>query len=105
MSGFIVKTFSVAVDGFGAMTYVAKSRGQALAKSWGDYSAYRQVSFKDFLRIARAWRTAPPVGFGRPITVSGKPAFWVGQNSQYVQFVFPNGEVILNSHPLDVVIQ
>lgn len=102
MSGLIVKSFEVAVDGFPAMSWVARSRGQALARSWDSYRSYREIAFKDFLRIARARRTAGPDGFGRPITVCGHPGFWVGDNGQYVRFVRPDSDVILNSHPLDV---
>lgn len=102
MSGLIVKTFAVAADGFPAMNWTAKSRSKALALAWDSYRSYRDIAFKEFLRIARSWRVANPDGFGRSITVCGEPAFWISQNSQYVRFVRLDSDVVLNAHPSDV---
>ena len=101
--GFHIKAYRVAVNGFNAHLYYAASRGIALRDSWRDYSNYREVSFKDFLRIARCWREHPlEADFGRPITVGGKPAFFVTSNNQYVQFSRPGGAEYFNAHPYDV---
>lgn len=102
MSRLIVKSFAVAVDGFPTMTWVAKTRGQALARAWDSYRSFQSITFKDFLKIARSWRTASPEGFGRPITVCGQPGFWIGDDGHRVRFVRPDCDVVLNSHPLDV---
>lgn len=37
------------------------------------------------------------------ITVLGKRALGLGHNGQYVQFVYPGKDVVLNAHPLDVL--
>lgn len=102
MSGLIVKPYRVEVSGFPSMIYVAKSRGQALAKAWGDYTAcYNTATFKEFMRLARARREDVP-GFGRPIMVCGQPGFDVGTHGQYVRFVRPGADQVLLSHPADV---
>lgn len=103
MSAFVLKPFEVSVAGFPPATYSAKTRGKALAAAWGDYRSCSDTSFGDFLRIAIARRTeCPNPRYGEEIIVGGRPAFYVGENRQYVQFVLPDSEVILNSHPLDV---
>lgn len=77
---------------------------KALADAWRSYTAaYNETRFGDFLRIAHAYRADPASRFGDPITVSGRPAFFIDNNPQYIQFVFPDSETILSSHPYDVL--
>lgn len=98
----IVKEFAVVVSGWPETRYVARSRGQALSKAWSDYQICHECDFKQFLSLASARRAVPSEGFGRPIVVCGSPAFRVGENRQYVQFVRPGSDVVVNAHPLDV---
>lgn len=100
--GLIVRPFAVSVPGFSTYAYVARSRGQALSHAWASWSSIGGGSFKDFLRIARCRAAAPDPRFGEKIVICGQPAFYVGHNSQYIQFVRPGSDVILNAHPLDV---
>ena len=104
-SGFLLKPFTVEVNGFGAFAYPAASRGKALAEAWGDYvSCYNSATFKDFLRIAKVRRAEPSTTtrFGEPIEVAGHPAYYVGERGQYVRFVRPGETVTFLSHPADV---
>lgn len=56
--------FDVDVTGYGVATVTAPSRGRALADSWR-CDAFGHISFKDFLRMARAHvRPAPPADDG-----------------------------------------
>lgn len=102
MSDFLVKRYSVAVSGFPAHEYDAHSPGAARVQAWHSYCSYRQVSFKEFMQISVVQRGVDPEGYGRPILVSGKPAYFVGRNSQYVRFARPGEKHTLISHPLDV---
>lgn len=101
MEGFILRRFEVRVHRYGSGIYLAPTRGKALAQAWRS-DAFDGFSFGDFLKIARCRLTehqVKPV----PITVLGEPAFKVDHDSQYVQFVYPGGEFVLNAHPLDVL--
>jgi hypothetical protein len=98
----IVKPWAISVGSeFRDIRYVAKSRGQALAKAWRDYQILGPTSFRDFLKIARA-RRASVEGFGEPIRIAGTAGFRVGERGQYIAFVRPNSDEILLSHPADV---
>lgn len=102
-NGFMLKPFVVSVDGFGQSVYPAASRGKALAAAWRSYtSCYNSATFKDFLKIARARQGESPARFGDAIKVGGMPAFYVGENGQYVRFVRPGETEIYLSHPADV---
>ena len=101
--GFILKSFMVAVTGFPAHTYHAQSRGKALASAWRDFCSYRDdVDFKAFMGMARCCSEMAGSRFGEAMTVGGQPAFYVSHNRQYIQFVRPGCDVIMNSHPYDV---
>lgn len=102
-AGFIIKPFRVSFDGE-SYVYFTRSRGKALSEAWQSYIGIRaHISFKDFLRRARAWKEAEPGPmFGMPITVGGGPASMVSSDQQYIQFVRPGSDVIFNSHPMDV---
>lgn len=104
MSGgkLIIKPWLVSVRGFDSHTYHAPSRGKALAAAFNSYQAHYAGSFKDFLRIANAIFCISDSRFGEQIEVCKLPAFYVSHNRQYIQFVRPDSDVILNSHPLDV---
>ena len=101
--GFLMKRYTVSVQGHGEQSYIAVSPSKARADAWRDYSGLYDITFKDFLRassVRRAYLDSPR--FGEPITVLGKPAFWVGCNRQYIQFVYAGEHLVLNSHPYDV---
>lgn len=101
--GLVIKPFRVCVEGFDGHIYYARSRGKALAGAWRNFCSYRDdVDFKAFLGMARSWGEAPGERFGEQIYVCGKPAYLVSWDRQYIQFVRPGSDVILNSHPLDV---
>ncbi len=99
---FLLKRYEVAVDGFPPYPYDAHSAGAARVQSWHSYRSYRDVSFKEFMKISIVRRGVEPEGYGRPITVSGRPAYFVGRDTQYVRFARPNETRTLISHPLDV---
>ncbi len=99
----IVKGYFVEVPGWPGYLQVARSRSQAIAMTWRDFTSCFDVSFRDFLkRRVRAHRQDLGGRFGEPLIVCGKPAYYVGHNSQYIQFVRPDSDVVLNAHPLDV---
>lgn len=99
----VVRPYRVEVPHFGSFLYVAGSRGKALAKAFGDWRSLRdEADFKDFLRLAKAKRDDCEGRFGEAITVGGQAAYYVSHDRQYVQFVRPNSDVVLHSHPLDV---
>lgn len=99
---FIIKTYAVTVEGFPAYNYEAATPGQARASAWNSYRNYRDVPFREFLRISSLKRVDDAAGFGKPIMVGGRPAHWVSFNGQYVRFVRPDEGVIMLSHPNDV---
>lgn len=103
MSGLVVRGYRVELPGWPPSFQVARSRGQAIAHTWREYSLCFEVSFRDFLKLkVRAYRQDLGGRFGEPLTVCNHPAFYVGHNSQYIQFVRPDSDVVLNAHPLDV---
>ena len=102
--GFILKPYRVFVTGFDSYVWPAKSRQMALSQAWRSFCSYRDdVSFGDFLKMAKAIKDETPSRFGEEITVAGLRAFYVSHNSQYIQFVRPGSDVVLHSHPLDVL--
>lgn len=98
---FKLKRWEVSVPGYGTGIYCVPTRGKALADAWR-CDAFSGVTFGEFIKFARARRATEPPRWGDQITVLGKPAFFVGENGQYVQFAWPDGEFVLNSHPFDV---
>lgn len=99
---FLLKRYSVTVGGFSAYPYDAHSPGAARVQAWYSYRSYRDVSFKEFMKISVVRRGETPEGYGKPITVGGRPAHLVSHDSHAVRFVFPGKTQILYSHPLDV---
>lgn len=104
--GFIVKRWKVAVrwarGGSTTGLYIAATRGKALADAWRS-DVFNGVSFGEFLKFSSCWRdhSADPL-YGQEIVVGGKPAFFISRDPQYVQFVRPGSDVVMNSHPYDV---
>jgi hypothetical protein len=103
-SDLIIRPYIVSVSGFGELTWFARSRGKALATAWEAYCSYRDdVDFKAFLKLARCvGERACGSRFGEPIMVGSERAYYVSHDRQYIQFVRPNSDVVLHSHPLDV---
>lgn len=101
MSELVIKPWTVSFDD-ATHVWLARSRGKALVLCWESYRSYRDISFREFLRTARATTGVAHERFGEAIQVGGKPAFLVSLDNQYIQFVRPGSDVILNSHPLDV---
>jgi len=103
MEGFLLKLWSVSVDGYGTDdTVIAASQGKALAKVW-DSDAFSHISFGDFLKRARCRRNhQEPEGWGDPIIASGFDAFYLGHKGKYVLLALPDCDHVLTSHPLDV---
>lgn len=104
-SGFLLRPFTVEVDGFGAFAYPAATRGKALAEAWRDSQICCERSFKDFLKVARVRLSDHAPRFGELIEVAGLPAFYVGERGQYVRFVRPGQTVTHLAHPADVTAQ
>lgn len=103
MSGpdFILRRYLVEVGRWGSAPILAASRGKALADAWRS-DAFEGYTFGEFLKMARC-RLDPHQPVPTEITVSGERALGLGHNGQYVRFVYPGKEVVLNSHPLDVL--
>lgn len=99
--GFLMKRWTVTALGMSSEVNAA-TRGRALADCWRS-DAFSNYSFRDFLRIARCARASDPSGWGAPITVEGKPAFYLGHNRAYVQCCFPGSTITSNAHPYDVL--
>jgi hypothetical protein len=102
MTGFLIKRYDVTVSGFPVHAYDAHSPAAARVKAWHSYCSYRHCSFKEFMTISTIRRGEDPEGYGNPILVGGKQAFWVGADAQYVKFVLPGETQTFISHPLDV---
>ncbi len=101
-ANFLLKCWNVSVVGYGIERIVAASRGAALAQAWRS-DVFNAISFGQFLKMGSAWRAAlVDEDFGKPITVNGKPAFFVERNRQYVRFAYPGGKAVLNVHPSEV---
>lgn len=101
MADFVLRRYEVTVGDWGAGIFLAKTRGKAIADAWRS-DAFNVYTFGEFLKMARC-RLTEFQPTPSEITVSGKRALGLGHNGQYVQFVWPGGEVVLNSHPLDVL--
>lgn len=100
--GMVVRPWTVTVAGYGHGDYMASSRGKALAQAWRS-SAFEGWSFGEFLKRATCHlNRAPWERFGERITVAGRPAYLIGANKQYVQFVRPGEDIVFNAHPFDV---
>lgn len=83
---------------------VATTRGKALADAWRS-DAFSSTPFGDFLKFARCRRDRyVPHRWGDRITACGRPAFFLGNNRQYVQIAFADTEsqFVGNAHPYDV---
>lgn len=99
---FLLKRWEVTVGRYGTGTYLAPTRGAAMADAWRS-DAFSGYTFGEFLKIARCRRDRyTPARWGGPITVLGKPAYFVGENGQYVIFAYPGGKFTLHAHPYDV---
>jgi hypothetical protein len=82
---------------------LAPTRGKAMARAWA-CDAFSGSTFGEFLRFARCRRDDyTPPRFGDPITVCGRPAFFVGNNRQYVHFAYPGADHTMVAHPYDVL--
>ena len=98
-----IKAWDVTVTGYGEARYYAASRGKALAAAWR-CDAFGNISFRDFLKIASCWKAIfIPEGFGSPITVEGKPAFYIERNCAYVRIAYPGATNVMSAHPYDVL--
>lgn len=107
MSAFLLKRWLVSVTwASGATTTateLAPTRGKALANAWA-CDAFCGSTFGEFLRFARCRRdTHTPPRYGDPITVDGRPAFFIENNRQYVRFAYPGQSHVMNAHPYDVL--
>ena len=102
MSEFRMKRWNVSVIGHEDVTFDAATRGKAQAKAFEAYRVAYECTFREFLTRSRVARADVPATYGRPITVSGEPAFMLdysGGNS--LRFVRPGEDQIFTSHLLD----
>lgn len=94
-----VKPYNVLVDGFDPVLVFAASPGKARADGWRQYRSYRDISFRDFLKIGRVRRGVAPAHFGDQVVVAGLPAFFVGFGlGNCHSFVRPDSDRILLAH-------
>lgn len=99
-----VRTYEITVRGFPPVLYSGRSPGKARARCWRDYGTVSDASFADFLKISSIRRVPNPPGIGDRIIVAGIPAVRVIGHGQYVHFMRDDSDVILCSHPADVVV-
>lgn len=103
MSDMKIKAWDVTVRGYGVARYYAATRGKALAEAWRS-DAFSTISFKDFLKIASCFKAMfVHECFAAPITVGGKPAFFVERSRSYVRAAEAGSDVIGNYHPSEVL--
>ena len=101
---FKLRRYEISVTGFSeplSSDCLATSRGKAMADAWR-HDIFNGYTFGEFLKIARcrlSWYQPKPT----EIEVLGERVWGLGHNRQYVQFVRPNGDHILNAHPYDVL--
>ena len=98
-----LKQWNVIVRGH-SQVVTARSRGKALADAW-QCDAFGDMSFRDFLRIASARRAMEPDWWGQPCTVNGRPAFYLGQDGQYVHLCLADRAHVSYAHPSEVLPQ
>lgn len=99
---FTMRQWWVSVRGCGERLYVARSRSAAKYEAYS-CSAFDHLTFAEFLKIVTVSRwTAVSPDFGAPITVLGKPAFFIDRNNAYVTFAYPDAKFTLHAHPHDV---
>jgi hypothetical protein len=104
---FLLKRWRVTVDWGSATTteatVVAVTRGAAIYDAWRS-DAFSGTTFRQFLGFASCRRDPwTPSRWGDRIMVLGKPAFFLGNNRQYVRFAFPGSDFAQNAHPYDVL--
>jgi hypothetical protein len=98
-----IRTYEVTVQGFPGSLYSARSPAKARVRCWYSYSSYRDVTFREFLRISSIKRIENPPGVGDRILVGGREAVRAsGGNSHYVAFMRDDSDEVYFSHPLDV---
>ena len=99
---FMIRPFTVSVEGHPPALVFAPTRGQAMAKAWSDYRSVHDVSYKAFMAMAHVVKAPAPPRFGERITVSGSPAFLVADGQHAVRYAYPGDLTIGSTHPLDV---
>lgn len=107
-SELLLKRWEVSVEwASGAISrdvVVATTRGKAMADTWR-CDAFSGSTYAEFLKFARCRRDHhKPHRWGDPITACGRPAFFLGMDSQYVQIAFADTDEqhVGNAHPYDV---
>jgi hypothetical protein len=102
-----IRTYEVAVDGWGESKYSARSPGKARARAYSDWSsaAGSSKTFGDFLTFSSVRRVPDPPGCGERIVVNGQTVTRVydaRNGSGYVWFMKDDSDAVLCSHPSDV---
>lgn len=97
-----LKRWSVSVEGYGTGSYIATTRGKALADAWRN-DVFSQWTFGAFLKRARCLRADEPVWWGAPCLFEGEPARYYGHNRQYVTVQLRGNEFTGSAHPYDIL--
>ena len=100
LPGCKIRRWTVTVSGWGDGDYLASSRGKAMSAAWS-CDAFGNMSFKDFLKIARCRLSLHQVK-PKPVLCSGEPAWEIERNSNRVTIALPNVDCVYFSHPLDI---
>lgn len=81
----------------------ASTRGKAMAAAWRAYCSYDQVTFREFLSLAKLRRIDPPENYGAPVMIGGERAYAIPAfNGSFEAFVRDDSDDIFYSHPMDV---
>lgn len=103
---FLLKKWDVLVNGHAPVIFDSATRGKATAAAWRAYQSSYDCTFKRFLEISTITRSERTVAhYGEPITVSGKPAFFVGYaGGNSLSFVRGGSDLVMLTHELDAVL-
>lgn len=98
----LIKQYTVLVNGYPDVQFLAASPGKARAVAWRSYqSSHSNCTFKQFLKISRVRRAGMPKGWRR-ILVNGKAAWFLGKRGNGVTFCRDDSETVLYVHEMEV---
>lgn len=97
-----VQTYSVTIDGYGPIRYVARSAGKARWRAYRDSCLMYDCTFRRFLEITTCHAVGNEHPVGTRILVEGVPALHCGFRGQYVLAMREEDDAPTNWHRSDV---